>query len=124
MTTTRILIIDDDDLVRATLSRILIAESYVVIEAMDGNEGIKKYQDGEIDLVITDILMPEKEGIETIKELRNSGGKAKIIAISGGDRSGSKMYLRMAEKLGADGILAKPIRRQELLAKIEEVLKA
>ena len=119
MTTTRILIIDDDDLVRATLSRILIAESYVVIEAMDGNEGLKKYQDGEIDLVITDILMPEKEGIETIKELRNSGGKAKIIEISGG-----KMYLRMAEKLGADGILAKPIRRQELLAKIEEVLKA
>ncbi len=114
---------DDDDLVRATLSHILIAADYEVTEAANGEEGLLKYEDGNFDLVITDILMPQKEGIETIQELRAIGRAIKIIAISGGDRTGNKMYLQMAEKLGADGVLSKPIRRQDLLAKIEAVLK-
>ncbi len=121
---TRILIIDDNDLVRATLARSLAAAEYEVIEAADGDEGLRKYQDGGIDLVITDILMPEKEGLETIQELRRANGAVKIIAISGGDRAGNLSYLGMAAALGADGVLSKPIRRFDLLAKIDAVLKA
>ena len=117
----RILIIDDEESMRFVIRGILDLAGHSSFEAADGEQGIKVCCEERPNLVITDLVMPNKEGIETIKELRNSGGKAKIIAISGGDRSGSKMYLRMAEKLGADGILAKPIRRQELLAKIEEV---
>jgi len=79
---------------------------------------------GNIDLVITDILMPEKEGLETIQELRQMDADIKIIAISGGDRSGNLSYLGMAAALGADDVLAKPYRRQELLTMIDTVLKA
>ncbi len=120
----RVLIIDDDDLVRTTLSRTLMTVGYEVIEAIDGNDGLGKFRGGGIDLVITDILMPEKEGLETIRELRQSGGGVKIIAISGGDRTGSLRYLEMAAAFGADDTLAKPYRRQDLLAKIEAVMKA
>jgi DNA-binding response OmpR family regulator len=120
----RVLIIDDDDLVRTTLSRTLVTVGYDVIEAIDGHDGLRKFRDGGIDLVITDILMPEKEGLETIRELRQSDSAVKIIAISGGDRTGSLRYLGMAAALGADDILAKPYRRQDLLAKIDAVMKA
>ncbi len=120
----RVLIIDDDELVRATLSRTLMAAGHEVIEAVDGNEGLRKFKGGNIDLVITDILMPEKEGLETIQELRQADGEVKIIAISGGDRLGNRSYLGMAAALGADGVLSKPYRRQELLAKIDAVLRA
>ena len=68
--------------------------------------------------------MPEKEGLETIQELRQADGEVKIIAISGGDRLGNRSYLGMAAALGADGVLSKPYRRQELLAKIDAVLRA
>lgn len=122
--TARILIIDDDDLVRATLTRTLTAEGHDIVAAADGREGIAQYHKGEFDLVITDILMPEKEGLETIQELRRAGSEVKIIAISGGDRTGNMSYLKMAGALGADGVLAKPVRRQDLLAEIDAVLKA
>ncbi len=79
---------------------------------------------GNIDLVITDILMPETEGLATIRELRQMDADIKIIAISGGDRSGNLSYLGMAAALGADDVLAKPYRRQELLTMIDTVLKA
>ncbi|MBT3330920.1 MAG: response regulator [Rhodospirillaceae bacterium] len=120
--TTRILVIDDDELVRATLTRILLAADFEVLEATDGKNGLQKYQEGNIDLVITDILMPVMEGVETIRELRRVDADAKIIAISGGDRTGNMNYLELAGKLGADGILAKPILRQDLMTKIEAIL--
>ena len=74
------------------------------------------------DLVITDILMPHKEGIETIMEIRTSNADVKIIEISGGDRSGNNAYLDMAEKLGANRILKKPFGPKQLLSLIDEVL--
>lgn len=119
---TRILIIDDDDLVRSTLARMLMAAGFEVIEAADGDEGLRKNQGGNVDLVITDIMMPEKDGLETIRGLRLAGTEAKIIAISGGGLGGKEIYLGMAEKLGADGVLAKPIRQRDLLTKIDAVL--
>lgn len=118
----RTLIIDDDDLVRDTLSRMLIAADYEVVDAANGDEGLQAYRSDIFDLVITDILMPVREGLETIRELRRADPEMKIIAISGGDRTSNKMYLNMAEKLGAREILGKPIRRQDLLAKIDAVL--
>ena len=124
MDTLRILVVDDDALVREMLARILVAANHEVTKAADGNEGLHLFDGGAFDLVITDILMPEMEGIETIQELRRRNRETKIIAISGGDRSGNKMYLAMAEKLGADGVLAKPIRQKDLLDKIDSLLSA
>ncbi len=124
MRTTRILVIDDDVLVREMLARIIVAADHEVTKAADGSEGLQLFDDGEFDLVITDILMPEMEGIETIQELRRRNRETKIIAISGGDRTGNKMYLEMAEKLGADGVLTKPIRQKDLLDKIDALLNA
>ena len=120
---TRILIIDDDDLVRATLSRILKLADYEVIEATDGAEGLEIYHGGNVDLIIIDLLMPIKEGMETIRELRQGGSVVKIIAVSGGGRTGNKLYLTMAEKMGADGILPKPILPRELLSKVDAVMR-
>ena len=119
----RVLIIDDDNLVRATLARTLLQAGHEVIEAANGNEGLLKFDGRTIDLVITDILMPEKEGLETIRELRRSNAEVKIIAISGGDRVNNLSYLSMAAAFGADDTLAKPYRLADLLAKIDAVMK-
>jgi len=119
----RILIIDDDELMRTTLFRTLEAAGHEVVEATDGNEGLLAFENGGIELVITDIMMPEKEGLETIRELRRSDGEVKIVAISGGHRTGNLNYLGMAAVFGANGTLAKPFRREDLLAKIDAVMK-
>ncbi len=116
-----ILVIDDDDLVRRTIVMTLSKADYEVEEASDGAIGLQAVSETSFDLVITDILMPNKEGIETIRELRRGNSDLKIIAISGGDRRGGS-FLDMAEKLGADRTLRKPFRPQELLAGVAEVL--
>jgi DNA-binding response OmpR family regulator len=117
----RILVIDDDDLVRKTIKLGLEAAHYQVEEATDGAIGLEIASQGAFDLVITDILMPNKEGIETIQELRREKPAVKIIAISGGDRRGGS-FLEVAAKLGADKALRKPFRPQELLDCIQDVL--
>jgi len=117
----RILVIDDDELVRKTIVMTLRSADYEVAEASDGVLGLKAAAQAPFDLVITDILMPNKEGIETMRELRLQESGLKIIAISGGDRRGGS-FLEMARKLGADKTLSKPFRPQELLADVAEVL--
>ncbi|QTA88344.1 response regulator [Desulfonema magnum] len=119
----RILIIEDDELVRSMLKTMLEREGYEVLEAPDGKEGIKVSNNSPADLVITDIIMPEKEGIETIIELKQISPKMKIIAISGGGRIGAETYLNIAKKFGAAFTFTKPIDRKELLNAIQEVLK-
>lgn len=119
----RILIIDDDMAVRAVIKGALSDEGYEVLEAADGNEGLKCYQNSPTDLVITDLIMPEKEGIETIVELRREFPEVKIIAISGGTLYGSSDNLRMAERLGARRTLTKPFKIPDLLEAVREVLK-
>ena len=111
----RILIIDDDDLVRQTLRRVLESVGFQVVEAADGRQGTLLYRSDPVDLVITDLLMPVKEGFETIRELRQINADAKIIAISGGGRAGGADFLEMAKKLGADRVIAKPFRPAELV---------
>jgi len=115
----RILIIDDEELVRFTLRQMLERAGHEVHEARDGEEGLAQYREQRPDLVITDIIMPEKEGIETILELRRDGQDVKLIAISGGGRIGNLGVLETAKKLGADEAMAKPIERNQLLAMVQ-----
>jgi len=89
-----------------------------------GSKGLDAYRADTPDLVITDILMPNKEGIETIRDLKRCDPAPRIIAISGGDRSGDVQFLQMAEKLGADRILTKPFRKAALLDLVDGLLSA
>jgi DNA-binding response OmpR family regulator len=118
----RILVVDDDDQVRTMLRITLEREGYEVEEAPDGQVAISLYHQQAVDLVITDIVMPEKEGIETIMELRRSNPDVKIIAISGGGRVNPEDYLRWAGKFGAQRSFTKPVDRVELLAAVCELL--
>lgn len=111
-----ILVIDDQESVRRTVTRILISAGHEVIEAEDGKAGIALWQKHGPALVVTDIFMPNKEGIETIRELRKSRASAKILAISGGP------YLAIAQELGADAVLKKPFRAEALLATIATLI--
>jgi DNA-binding NtrC family response regulator len=119
----RILVIDDDVQILEMLRQTLEREGYEVIGSLDGKEGIRLYREAPTDLIITDIVMPEKEGIETIMELKRDFPDVKIIAISGGGRIGPEDYLRIAKKLGAMHTFTKPIGREELLGVVRELLK-
>jgi|SRR5579864_1048798 len=118
-----VLVIDDDANVRRLVRRILSALSHSVVEAEDGEMGMALLRDERPALVITDLVMPRKEGIETIREIRQLSPGTKIIAISGNEiGSSSTLYLRAAATLGADAILAKPFREAELVEAIANVL--
>lgn len=119
----RILIIDDEDTVRGALFTLLQREGHDVEFAENGNVGIQKFSESTFDLVITDIVMPEKEGIETIKDLRAMSPDVKIIGISGGGRSGNSGFLEMAFRLGANNTLSKPFSRKNLLHAVNDCLK-
>ncbi len=97
-------------------------EGHEVVNASNGKEGIKLFRENGADLIITDIVMPEKEGLETIMELRKGYPDVKIIAISGGGRVDPESYLTMAEKMGASRTLTKPFEREELLEAVRELL--
>ena len=93
-----------------------------VTEAEDGNQAVQKYDPASIDLVITDIVMPEKEGIETIMELRSLDAQVKIIAISGGGRINPDDYLNWARRFGVRHTFTKPVDRDQLLNGINDLL--
>ncbi|MGB8275319.1 MAG: response regulator [Alphaproteobacteria bacterium] len=120
--THRILVIDDDDLIRLTLRAALEKAGYVVLEAPDGEKGIRLFKADPVDIVVTDIVMPEKEGIATVLELRREDPDVKIIAISGGGQLAAKDLLHFAGKLGADRILAKPFPPNRLIELVRELL--
>lgn len=118
----RILVVEDEDAFRGMLAEILSREKHEVTTAANGSEAIKLARASVFDLVITDLIMPEKEGIETILELRHISPSTKIIAMSGGGRGSAKDYLLAASQLGASRTLAKPFSRQELLDAIAAAL--
>ncbi len=118
----RILVIDDEPQLRAMLKRFLELEGYEVITAGDGKEGLRIFFQNPADLVITDLIMPDKEGIETIKELKASHPHAKIIAMSGGGRVGPETYLSLAMKMGASKTLIKPFDLRVLGDAVRELL--
>jgi DNA-binding response OmpR family regulator len=117
----QILLIDDDNLLRGVLAKALGHAGHTVIQAIDGQQGVELSRAATIDLVITDLLMPVKEGVETIIALRRERPQLPIIAMSGG-ASHSPLYLDIAKKIGAKRILPKPFTPQELTALIQEVL--
>ena len=119
----RILVIEDEEDIRGLYSRILKHAGHDVIEAPDGKLGVELYRENLADLVITDIIMPEKEGIELIIELRRDFPDVKIIAVSGGGQlMASATCLRLAKGLGAVRTLAKPFNLRELVDTVQEVL--
>lgn len=117
-----ILVIDDEVEQRATVSRLLQRAGYEVVTAANGVDALAMARFVTTDLVITDILMPEKEGLETIVELRRLFPKLPLIAVSGGGIVDPKGYLTLAKRLGADRTLAKPYNFQELLTTMGELL--
>jgi CheY-like chemotaxis protein len=118
----RILVVDDDDQIRSMLRLTLEREGYEVLEAGDGNQALATYSAEPTDLVIMDIVMPEKEGIETIMDLRRQYGDVKIIAISGGGRVNPEDYLRWARTFGVQHTFTKPVDRSRLLAAVNELM--
>jgi DNA-binding response OmpR family regulator len=119
-----ILIIDDEEDARATFQDFLEGEGYRVTLASDGGQGIKMFEADRPDLIITDLLMPNKEGIETILELRKKNADVRIIAVSGGGAMGRLDFLDMAKGMGADHVIAKPVDLDELLAAVRTLLSA
>lgn len=119
----RILVIDDDSQVRMAIKAVLERAGHETILASDGRVGMREYETRAFDLVITDILMPEQEGIETILALRKTSPAVKILAISGGGRVGNQDFLLLAEKLGASGVLKKPFGPDELVAQVSALCK-
>lgn len=117
-----ILVVDDDAQVRDMLTTTLEREGYEVCEASDGAEAVEVYDPMKVDLVITDIVMPEKEGIETIMDIRGKNPQAPIIAISGGGRINPEDYLHWARRLGVTCTFTKPVDRRQLLDAIEMML--
>jgi len=119
----QILVIDDEQPIRSLLKIMLEREGFDVITASDGKEGMKLFSKATVDLVITDIVMPEKEGIEIIRELRKGYPGTPVIAISGGGRNSSESYLNVAKLLGAVAILQKPVEKEKLLTAVKKALK-
>jgi DNA-binding response OmpR family regulator len=116
-----VLIVDDQDMVRRTLRLALESEDLDVREAGDGDEALRMYSLAPADVVVIDIVMPNKEGIETIFELRRSAPRVKIIAMSGRD---TVDFLDMARKLGADHVLRKPFEMRTLVDLVHSCLGA
>jgi CheY-like chemotaxis protein len=120
----KILVIEDNAIVRNTMMRILQAAGYDVVTANDGLEGVTLFRQETPDLVISDIIMPQQEGIATIRQILAESPGTKIIAISGGGRIGNTDFLQIARKMGAVDALPKPFDPDDLLGRIDNCLKA
>ena len=126
----RILVIDDDGEVRSTIKMMLESAGYVVGEAADGEEGLRQFQQQHFDLVICDIFMPRKEGLETVRELRRIAADTPILSMSGGTPGGRQLgddgadpdFLRMTTMIGATRRIGKPFTRLQLLTVVAECL--
>lgn len=118
----RILVVDDDTMVRTTIRAGLLRAGHAVLEAGDGEEAIGVLQKAEVDLVVSDIVMPEVDGIGLLLKLRKQFPQLRVIVISGGGRMQNVDFLRMAQTLGADRVLAKPFTPDQLQKAVQAVL--
>jgi CheY-like chemotaxis protein len=125
----RILVIDDDGEVRTTIKMMLESAGYAVSEAADGEEGLRQFQREHFDLVICDIFMPKKEGLETVRDLRRMAADVPILSMSGGTPGGRQLgdapdpdFLRMTTMIGATRRIGKPFTRLQLLTVVAECL--
>jgi len=117
-----ILLVEDEKELREMLKLALVRHKFSVFEASDGREAIAHFRPAVTDLVITDIIMPEEDGLKVILKLREIKPALKVIAISGGGKAGPGGYLNLARALGADAIFSKPFSVNELIKKIDELL--
>jgi DNA-binding response OmpR family regulator len=118
----RILLIDDDDPFRIMLKVALTQSHHEVVEARDGRKAIALFAENPAELVITDIIMPDKDGLEILPELRRKHPAVKIIAMSGGGRINAADFLKIAKMLGADRTLSKPFPLLRLITMVNEML--
>ncbi len=118
----RVLIIDDDEFMRDMLSQMMERAGLAVVRADNGLAGVEKFKTPGCDLVITDIVMPEQEGLQTIMDIGKIDADVPIIAISGGARINPDSYLAMARKFGARYAFRKPFERKELMDAVTECL--
>jgi CheY-like chemotaxis protein len=117
-----ILVVDDDESVLDVMSEMLKLEGHEVTVAENGQRAVEEVGHTVFDLVITDLIMPEKEGLETIADIRRNHQNLPISAISGGGRLGPNDYLETARFIGANATLAKPFARKELLQTVDALL--
>ena len=114
----RILIIDDEEMVRSMLREVLQQDGHEIVEASDGQAGIEQCHEHNIDLIITDIMMPQKDGFETIRELTRTHPDIKIIALTGYGLHN----LPVAYDLGASKVFEKPIKPRDLREAVKDLL--
>lgn len=119
--TLRVLVVEDDVLIREMMRDILVRAGYDVRTAAHGREGLASFEEWPDAIVITDLVMPEIEGLELIRRVRRANPDARIIAMSGGGRVGSGCYLRLASAMGAAHTIKKPFVRRELLEAVTAV---
>ena len=117
-----VLIVEDDKELREMLKLSLSRRNFMVLEAENGKDAITHFKPLLTDLVVTDLIMPEEDGLKVVIKLRELKPSIKIIAISGGGKVGPGSYLNLAKALGADAIYSKPFSINELIAKIEQLL--
>jgi DNA-binding response OmpR family regulator len=117
-----LLIVEDDANLREMLRDALEKRKFTVITAANGREAIARFRPSVIDLVVTDLLMPEEDGLMVIMKIRELKPSVKMIAISGGGKAGPGSYLLMASTLGADHVFSKPFLPSELVQKVREIL--
>jgi CheY-like chemotaxis protein len=117
-----VLIVEDDKELREMLKMSLQRRSFTVLEAENGKEAIAHFKPLITDLVVTDLIMPEEDGLKVVIKLREIKPSIKIIAISGGGKVGPGSYLNLAKALGADAIFSKPFAVSDLIVKIEQLL--
>ncbi|MBI3568177.1 MAG: response regulator [Gemmatimonadetes bacterium] len=118
----RILLVDDETAVRQLFADVLEIDAHAVTQAGDGNGALAALEHGAFDLVVTDLVMPDKEGIETIIEMRKRWPTLPVVAMSGGGRGSAADYLELAAQLGAVATLQKPFATQVLLDTVRKVL--
>ncbi|MEO5351686.1 MAG: response regulator [Magnetococcus sp. XQGC-1] len=119
----RILVVDDDAAIRALLREFLEGEGHQVVEATDGKQGVRRYRENPTEIVITDVLMPEQDGLELIMELRERFPELPIIAISGGGRGvDAKLGLHLAHCFGVMHCLHKPFTKEQVLRAVHQTL--
>jgi CheY-like chemotaxis protein len=118
----QILLVDDNNDFRDSMALILMKAGYRVAPAPNGRDALELYEENPADIVVTDLIMPDMEGLELIKELRARTPTAKIIAISGDGRFRPDSYLEFAKRIGASAVLAKPFDPSKLITLIEQLL--
>lgn len=122
MAQTRVLVIEDDVRLGRLLTEALRRAGYLAEFAADGEKGLQAFLERRHEAVVTDIIMPEREGLETLKAIKAAAPDTKIVAMSGGGRIGPDAFLHLAERLGADATVMKPFRPSELAAVIRRLV--